>query len=100
MIYPPAPRPGDLIALVCPSSPLAEGKSVEVIAEAVEALGFQVRIGASCRSGTDCGYAAAPASVKARDINEAFADPAGAGVRRGRFRRCWTMTPLPVTQSP
>ena len=76
MIYPPAPRPGDLIALVCPSSPLAEGKPVEVIAEAVEALGFQVRIGASCRSGTDCGYAAAPASVKARDINEAFADPA------------------------
>ena len=76
MIYPPAPRPGDLIALVCPSSPLAEGKPVEAIAEAVEALGFRVRIGASCRSGTDCGYAAAPASVKARDINEAFADPA------------------------
>jgi len=76
MIYPSPPRPGDLIELVCPSSPLSEKENLEDIQSAVEALGFRVRLGDSCRSGTNCGYAAAPASVKARDINGAFADPA------------------------
>lgn len=74
MIYPPPPRPGGLVALVCPSSPLSEKESIADIQNAVESLGFRVRLGESCRSGTDCGYAAAPASVKARDINDAFAD--------------------------
>lgn len=95
MIYPPAPQPGDLVALVCPSSPLMEGKSIEEIAQAVEALGFRVRLGDSCRSGTDRGYAAAPAAVKARDINRAFADPAVKAVwcvRGGST--AWQLLPL------
>ena len=75
MIYPPPPRPGGLVMLVCPSSPLSEKESIGDIADAVEALGFRVRVGESCRGETACGYAAAPASVKARDINGAFADP-------------------------
>lgn len=75
MIYPPPPRPGDLIALICPSSPPMEGRPIEEIARSVEALGFRVRLGESCRSGTECGYAAAPASVRAGDLNRAFADP-------------------------
>lgn len=76
MIYPPPPRPGGLIELVCPSSPLSEKERLEDIQSAVEALGFRVRLGESCRGETACGYAAAPAAVKARDINGAFADPA------------------------
>lgn len=76
MRFPSKLQAGDLIALVCPSSPLAEGKPMEDIAKAVEGLGFRVRIGASCRASTACGYAAADPSVKAGDINGAFADPA------------------------
>ncbi len=75
MIFPAAPQTGDLIMLLLPSSPLAEGVSVEEIAASVESLGFRTRIGASCRSVTASGYAAAEASVRVRDIHEAFSDP-------------------------
>ena len=75
MICPTPPRPGDLIALVCPSSPLSERENMQEIQNAVMSLGFRVYLGESCRCETDCGYAAAPASVKAQDINRAFADP-------------------------
>ena len=75
MICPTPPRPGDLIALVCPSSPLSERENMQEIQNAVMSLGFRVCLGESCRCETDSGYAAAPASVKAQDINRAFADP-------------------------
>ena len=74
MIYPSPPRPGDLIALVCPSSPLSEKESLEDIRAAVQALGFRVRLTPSCHNRTKCGYAAAPASVRAQDITVSFAD--------------------------
>ena len=48
---------------------------MQEIQNAVMSLGFRVCLGESCRCETDCGYAAAPASVKAQDINRAFADP-------------------------
>lgn len=75
MIFPPKLHRGDLVALVSPSSPLTDQQPIEAIAEKVEALGFRVRLGDSCRRTDPCGYAAAPAAVRARDINEAFGDP-------------------------
>ena len=63
--------------LVAPSSPLAEGQPIESIAAAVARLGFRVKTGASCiAEPSPSGYAAALPQVRARDINEGFADPA------------------------
>lgn len=80
MIFPPKLRKGDTILLVSPSSPLKAEEPVERIARAVEEQGYRVRIGASCRERTACGYAAASAATRARDINMAFADPAVKGI--------------------
>lgn len=75
MIFPPMPETGSTIKLVAPSSPLSAEQPIESIAESVERLGFQVQIGASCRSSTPCGYAAAPPELRAADINAGFSDP-------------------------
>ena len=80
MIFPPKPKKGDTILLVSPSSPLKAEEPIERIARAVEERGFRVRVGASCRGQTACGYAAASAAARARDINMAFADPAIKGI--------------------
>ncbi len=80
MIFPPKLRKGDTILLVSPSSPLKAEEPIERIAQAVEERGYRVRIGASCREETTCGYAAASAATRARDINMAFADPAIKGI--------------------
>ena len=80
MIFPPKLRKGDTILLVSPSSPLKAEEPIERIARAVEERGYRVRIGASCREETTCGYAAASAATRARDINMAFADPAVKGI--------------------
>lgn len=75
MKFPPKLKKGGTILLVSPSSPLPPDQPVEKIAPRVEALGFRVKIGASCRSSTARGYASAPAEVKAADLNGGFADP-------------------------
>ena len=76
MIFPKKLEPGGRVLLIAPSSPLAPDQPVERIAQAVEALGFQAVIGASCLSGPGArGYAAAPAEVRAQDIHRGFADP-------------------------
>lgn len=73
MKFPKRLQKGGTILLVSPSSPLPGGQPVEAIAAAVEKLGFQVKTGDSCRSSTPCGYAAAPAEVRATDLNAGFA---------------------------
>lgn len=76
MVFPKKLTSGGTVLLAAPSSPLAKDQPVEEIARAVEALGFRVKIGASCRSGpTPSGYAAASPAVRAQDLNEGFADP-------------------------
>ena len=75
MIFPPKLKKGDTILLVSPSSPLKAEEPVERIARAVEERGYRVRIGASCRGQTACGYAAASPEIRAKDINEGFGDP-------------------------
>ena len=76
MIFPNKLRKNDTILLVAPSSPLPPDQTPELVAEAVERLGFRVKIGASCHAETAKGYSAAPAELRAADINGGFADPA------------------------
>lgn len=75
MRFPKRLEKGGTILLVSLSSPLPEEQPVEKIAGAVERLGFRVKIGASCRASTPSGYAAAPAEVRAADLNGGFTDP-------------------------
>jgi muramoyltetrapeptide carboxypeptidase LdcA involved in peptidoglycan recycling len=49
MTFPPKLKKGDTILLVSPSSPLTADQPVEEVAASVEALGFRVKIGDSCR---------------------------------------------------
>lgn len=74
MIFPETLKTGDTVLLIAPSSPLPEEAPIASIAEAVEALGFRVRLGDSCRGSTPRGYAAAPPEIRANDINRGFAD--------------------------
>lgn len=76
MQFPPRLKKGDTILLVSPSSPLSAEQPVEEIAAEIEKLGFRVKIGDSCRGSTPSGYAAAPAKVRAADLNDGFADRA------------------------
>lgn len=75
MVVPPRLKKGDTVALISPSSPLAADQPVEAVAAAVEKLGYRVWIGDSCRGAADCGYAAATAEVRVRDLHHAFSDP-------------------------
>lgn len=95
MNFPPKLKKGDTILLVSPSSPLSADQPVEKIAANVEALGFRVKIGNSCRGSASCGYAAAPAEVKAADLNGGFADPDVAAIwcTRGG-ETAWQVLPL------
>ncbi|MDE7221041.1 MAG: LD-carboxypeptidase [Oscillospiraceae bacterium] len=75
MRFPSRLKKGDTILLVSPSSPLPPEQPVEAVAAAIEKLGFRVRLGDSCRaSAPRSGYAAAPAEVRAADINRGFSD--------------------------
>ena len=49
MIIPPKLKKGDTVALISPSSPLQAQEPIEAIAAGVEALGFRVWVGESCR---------------------------------------------------
>ena len=95
MVFPPSVKPGDTVMLVSPSSPLVKDQPVEELARLVENLGFRVRVGASCRSSTARGYAAAPTEVRAADIHTAFADPSVRAVwcTRGGST-AWQLLPL------
>ncbi len=95
MKFPPKLKKGDTVLLVSPSSPLSADQPAEKIAAQVEALGFRVRIGESCRSSTSSGYAAAPPAVRAADISGGFADPSVAAIwcTRGGST-AWQLLPL------
>lgn len=74
MRFPQRLKKGGTILLVSPSSPLSAEQPVEAVAAEVEKLGFRVKIGDSCRASTPSGYAAAPAEVRAADLNRGFTD--------------------------
>lgn len=95
MKFPPRLNKGGTVLLASPSSPLSADQPVEQIAANVEALGFRVKIGRSCYASTPSGYAAAPAGVRAADLNEGFADPDIAAIwcTRGGST-AWQLLPL------
>jgi muramoyltetrapeptide carboxypeptidase len=65
-------KPGDTIGVVAPSSPKPE--IVPQAKEELEALGFRVKLGETCFQ-TYGGYLAGTPQLRARELNEMFADP-------------------------
>src|ERR671939_1532266 len=71
-------RPGSLIAVPTPGSPLLDPKDLESGFGWLEAQGFRVRLTEHANIGAS--FKAGPPEVRARDLNEAFADPEVAAV--------------------
>ncbi|MFY0546134.1 S66 peptidase family protein [Brevibacillus sp. H7] len=69
--------PGDTIGVIAPSSPKPE--IVPTALAELEALGFQVKLGETCRQ-TYGGYLAGPAEWRAKELNAMFADPEVDGI--------------------
>ncbi|RRN78488.1 LD-carboxypeptidase [Pseudoxanthomonas sp. SGD-10] len=72
-LLPPALRPGDTVGLVSPSSATDDRLKLQLAAEAMQALGFEVRAGE--HYGNRRGHLAGSDADRAGDINRMFADP-------------------------
>lgn len=77
MIKPKTLRPGDRIALVAPSAHVSEEKLAMSIAS-MEFIGLEYILYPSCTM--KHGYLSGPDAQRARDLNDAFADPSIDGV--------------------
>lgn len=77
MIRPKPLKKGDKIALIAPSSPVAEER-IKPSINAVEALGLEVVVGKSCTSKN--GFLAGEDKIRAHDINIMFADKSIKGI--------------------
>ncbi len=73
MIKPAALRPGDLVRLIAPSSPPVDEASLPQAIRGLESLGY--RIGYSPGILRRHGFLAGRDEERARDLEEAFADP-------------------------
>ncbi|MBC9868775.1 MAG: LD-carboxypeptidase [Opitutae bacterium] len=73
MIKPAALRPGDLVRLIAPSSPPVDETSLPQAIRGLESLGY--RIGYSPGIFRRHGFLAGRDEERARDLEEAFADP-------------------------
>lgn len=71
MIYPAPLKKGDTVALLAPSGPCDPAR-LEPSVNALSSYGLRVRVMDSCRG--DHGYLAAEDSVRAADVNHAFAN--------------------------
>ncbi|MDQ2991702.1 MAG: LD-carboxypeptidase [Candidatus Eremiobacteraeota bacterium] len=78
MIYPPALRRGDAIALIAPAGPLASDADLDAAVERVEALGLRAVRGEHVLGRH--GYLAGTDAERAADINAALRDPAVRGI--------------------
>lgn len=67
-----APRPGDTVALVSPSSATDERLGLQIAQEVMQALGFRVRTGAHYAA--RYGHLAGTDAARAGDLNAMFAD--------------------------
>ncbi len=72
MIQPNLLKKGDKIALVCTSSAMPDNTRLELGLKAVRALGLEPIVYPSCKAVH--GYLAGTDAVRAKDINDAFAD--------------------------
>ncbi|HNX31820.1 MAG TPA: LD-carboxypeptidase [Holophaga sp.] len=75
---PRALRAGDTLGLIDPSGSVKDLGMVDRAADMLRGHGFQVKLGASCRS--VYGYLAGKDSQRAADVNAFFADPSVAGI--------------------
>lgn len=75
---PPALRPGDRLAVVAPASPCDE-REVRLGALELESQGFEVTVDDRVFA-QEGGYLAGGAALRAAHLQEAFADPAVAGI--------------------
>jgi muramoyltetrapeptide carboxypeptidase len=69
---------GDTVMLIAPANATFESVDLQIAKESLEALGFQVKVGAHLLDRH--GYLAGDDKARADDINKAFADPSIAGV--------------------
>jgi muramoyltetrapeptide carboxypeptidase len=72
-ILPPSLQPGARIGLIAPSSPVYEEENRQKAIQLLEELGFAVTVGQSCRE--QRGYLSGSDSIRAHDVNSAFANP-------------------------
>ncbi len=72
MIFPKQIKKGDTIGIVSPSSQFTE-KSYNEVKKSIEDMGFNVKIGESCK-GSYKGYLAGTDEVRAKDIENMFLD--------------------------
>lgn len=79
MLTPPPLRQGDKVALLSASSAVA-GERLGPAVAAVRALGLEPVVYPSCYEGNRHGYFAAGDAQRAKDVRDAFADPAIQGV--------------------
>ncbi len=69
---PVALNKGDIVALVCPSKAVDDSLEIQIGKEALEAFGFNVKLGKHLNARR--GHLAGADSERASDINDAFAD--------------------------
>lgn len=79
MIRPEPLCPGDRVALLCASSAMPEDR-LETSIAAVRALGLEPALYPSCYEANRHGYFAADDAQRAKDLQDAFADPAIRGI--------------------
>lgn len=73
LIKPDRLRPGDTVGLVSPATAAFETQPIEILQEALESLGFHVRLGENFYGRH--GYFAGEDEARANDVNTFFADP-------------------------
>ncbi|MFN7764835.1 MAG: LD-carboxypeptidase [Armatimonadota bacterium] len=78
VLRPPALRPGDRIAIVCPAGPADDQAHLDRAAERVRSLGFEPVLGK--RALARWGYLAGTDAERAEDLNEVIRDPDVQGV--------------------
>ncbi|NVJ87683.1 MAG: LD-carboxypeptidase [Algoriphagus sp.] len=71
--YPHSLKKGDMVGLISPSAATADRMQFTFAKEAMEALGFQVKLGANLMNRR--GYLAGTDEERAADLNSMFADP-------------------------
>lgn len=78
LVRPAKLSPGDTVGLVLPASMAFEGSRIDLAREQLEAIGFEVRLGAHARNRH--GYFAGTDHQRAEDVNAMFADDGVDGI--------------------
>ncbi|MFL6188436.1 MAG: LD-carboxypeptidase, partial [Actinomycetes bacterium] len=81
LLRPPGLKPGDTVAVLCASSPVADQDNLESGLRAMEAVGLKPKVFGTARdAGSVFGYLAGSDAERAGDLTRALSDPEYAGV--------------------